>query len=293
MGFAASHCWAESATSITTEEFVGLLREAARAQHQTHYADLSTHDCAPGDPAWRALDGVEAALEAAMRDVFPAQEWIVLRSTGPHSCIFRQRTGRGLHVDASSVRDFLPLCCAAEVVDALRPLDATALADAVQPVNLWVLLEGERGLLAAPALLASAPQSQVDEAEEHIFSALRAGQRPLPHGALTFAPTGALGAPASEARHGQHDALGGAPVLLFDATRLFHCGLAHRELSALLLHTEPEAARDARAALDGLHGARHGMSVDFRKIAIRRRATSCCGGPIDVRPLRSHVLYGL
>ena len=130
--------WAECDLPVNAATMVQLFEDAANAQGCSEYAEFETSCLRPDSDASRAFDRVEHLLEAAVRASFPAEEWIVLRSDGPNSCIFRKDAGRGLHTDATSTREFIELCGSRAVRDALRHVDDHVLADAVQPVNMWI-----------------------------------------------------------------------------------------------------------------------------------------------------------
>jgi len=274
---ASEDAWRLSSVTaaVSRDEFLALLEAAARAQGCTHYTELRTHGLnrAVTDTAiMTALDRVEGCLGFVVRQLFPEDEWIVLRSDANNSCIFRGQAGRGLHVDATTTSRYLRLCCHQDVIEELAHLDEGVLREHVRPVNMWMLLEGARALLAAPGLGASMLADQLTVAEEEILTALANGQ-PVGHGALLFPSRGTQ---VSTAR---------LEVLCFDGSRVQHCGLGPADLCA-------RGLVGATGAADMTATAAVGTSVDFRKVAIRRAATTWGGGMIDLTPIAAHVLYG-
>jgi len=209
-----------------------LLHAAARAQglgayHQLEYA-LST---ASDDCVCRSLTKLDDVLTALVHRELAEEEWVVLRPsraiTALNAAVFRRgRPGRGLHLDASSPSDFVSSYCTRAVkerlVERLSPQCDAALLDAhVQPVNLWMLLEGDRALLLLPER--PAPQTaysarELEAAQESLCAALAAGADSLMLGASLYPHR-------LEPSHGQPAEARGLPVLLFDSCRLYHCGL--------------------------------------------------------------------
>ena len=219
-------------TGPPREVIVELLHAAARAQglgayHQLEYA-LST---ASDDCVCRSLTKLDDVLTALVHRELAEEEWVVLRPsraiTALNAAVFRRgRPGRGLHLDASSPSDFVSSYCTRAVkerlVERLSPQCDAALLDAhVQPVNLWMLLEGDRALLLLPER--PAPQTaysarELEAAQESLCAALAAGADSLMLGASLYPHR-------LEPSHGQPAEARGLPVLLFDSCRLYHCGL--------------------------------------------------------------------
>ena len=219
-------------TGPPREVIVELLHAAARAQglgayHQLEYA-LST---ASDDCVCRSLTKLDDVLTALVHRELAEEEWVVLRPsraiTALNAAVFRRgRPGRGLHLDASSPSDFVSSYCTRAVkerlVERLSPQCDAALLDAhVQPVNLWMLLEGDRALLLLPER--PAPQTaysagELEAVQESLCAALAAGADSLMLGASLYPHR-------LEPSHGQPAEARGLPVLLFDSCRLYHCGL--------------------------------------------------------------------
>ena len=219
-------------TGPPREVIVELLHAAARAQglgayHQLEYA-LST---ASDDCVCRSLTKLDDVLTALVHRELAEEEWVVLRPsraiTALNAAVFRRgRPGRGLHLDASSPSDIVSSYCTRAVkerlVERLSPQCDAALLDAhVQPVNLWMLLEGDRALLLLPER--PAPQTaysarELEAAQESLCAALAAGADSLMLGASLYPHR-------LEPSHGQPAEARGLPVLLFDSCRLYHCGL--------------------------------------------------------------------
>ena len=239
-------------TGPPREVIVELLHAAARAQglgayHQLEYA-LST---ASDDCVCRSLTKLDDVLTALVHRELAEEEWVVLRPsraiTALNAAVFRRgRPGRGLHLDASSPSDFVSSYCTRAVkerlVERLSPQCDAALLDAhVQPVNLWMLLEGDRALLLLPER--PAPQTaysarELEAAQESLCAALAAGADSLMLGASLYPHR-------LEPSHGQPAEARGLPVLLFDSCRLYHCGLCPLPSPAPAPTTAPPSASPA------------------------------------------------
>ena len=319
-------------TGPPREVIVELLHAAARAQglgayHQLEYA-LST---ASDDCVCRSLTKLDDVLTALVHRELAEEEWVVLRPsraiTALNAAVFRRgRPGRGLHLDASSPSDFVSSYCTRAVkerlVERLSPQCDAALLDAhVQPVNLWMLLEGDRALLLLPER--PAPQTaysarELEAAQESLCAALAAGADSLMLGASLYPHR-------LEPSHGQPAEARGLPVLLFDSCRLYHCGLCPPPSpapttalpSASARAKDGDGSRDCSGGGNGSSSSSGGggtsssgrssrsadtrnseppstapstapntalnsWSVDFRTIAIRRAVTSWAGGPLDL-----------
>ena len=289
-------------TGPPREVIIELLHAAARAQglgpyHQLEYA-LST---ASDDCVCRSLTKLDDVLTALVHRELPEEDWVVLRPsraiTALNAAVFRRgRPGRGLHLDASSPSGFVSSYCTRAVKERLSPQCDAALLDAhVQPVNLWMLLEGDRALLLLPER--PAPQTaysagELEAAHESLCAALAAGADSLVLGASLFPHR-------LEPSHGQPAEARGLPVLLFDSCRLYHCGLCPLP-SASPRADAGDGGRDCSGSRRGGGGSSSASSsrsadtrscershpecwsVDFRTIAIRRAATSWAGGPLDL-----------
>ena len=289
-------------TGPPREVIIELLHAAARAQglgpyHQLEYA-LST---ASDDCVCRSLTKLDDVLTALVHCELPEEDWVVLRPsraiTALNAAVFRRgRPGRGLHLDASSPSGFVSSYCTRAVKERLSPQCDAALLDAhVQPVNLWMLLEGDRALLLLPER--PAPQTaysagELEAAHESLCAALAAGADSLVLGASLFPHR-------LEPSHGQPAEARGLPVLLFDSCRLYHCGLCPLP-SASPRADAGDGGRDCSGSRRGGGGSSSASSsrsadtrscershpecwsVDFRTIAIRRAATSWAGGPLDL-----------
>ena len=295
-GFEASSRWAYGTGPAPQAHFLSLLEAAAAGQGK----ELLALDNIGG-----ALDdAVEEYLAAAMRPYFPESEWIVLKSDADNAMIFRQHTGRGLHIDASTTASYIHLCTAPAVKSTLAHLDQALLDWAVQPVNLWMLLDGARGLLLAPSLGRGVMQAALDEAEHALCDAIRSDEEGgLPEEAGVIF----LGRRHPEHRPTQEDEPHGMPILLFDGSRVHHCGLRERELEAAIRRADRAEqgghVQDGGTSGDDTDEADQaesrlwrriacGLSVDFRKLAIRRAATTWGGGSIDLSPVARSILYG-
>ena len=289
-------------TGPPREVIIELLHAAARAQglgpyHQLEYA-LST---ASDDCVCRSLTKLDDVLTALVHRELPEEDWVVLRPsraiTALNAAVFRRgRPGRGLHLDASSPSGFVSSYCTRAVKERLSPQCDAALLDAhVQPVNLWMLLEGDRALLLLPER--PAPQTaysagELEAAHESLCAALAAGADSLVLGASLYPHR-------LEPSHGQPAEARGLPVLLFDSCRLYHCGLCPLP-SASPRADAGDGGRDCSGSRRGGGGSSSASSsrsadtrscershpecwsVDFRTIAIRRAATSWAGGPLDL-----------
>ena len=297
-------------TGPPREVIIELLHAAARAQglgpyHQLEYA-LST---ASDDCVCRSLTKLDDVLTALVHRELPEEDWVVLRPsraiTALNAAVFRRgRPGRGLHLDASSPSGFVSSYCTRAVKERLSPQCDAALLDAhVQPVNLWMLLEGDRALLLLPER--PAPQTaysagELEAAHESLCAALAAGADSLVLGASLYPHR-------LEPSHGQPAEARGLPVLLFDSCRLYHCGLCPLP-SASPRADAGDGGRDCSGSRRSGGGSSSGSSsrsadthspeppscershpeppscwsVDFRTIAIRRAATSWAGGPLDL-----------
>ena len=91
--------------------------------------------------------------------LLPGDEWVVVRpSSGTY--VFRcGQPSRGLHTDAGSPSEFISTYCADAVKERLSRQACEILDAYVQPINLWMLLEGERDLLLLPERPAPQPAS--------------------------------------------------------------------------------------------------------------------------------------
>lgn len=227
----------------------------------------------------RAVCEVEGYLEIAMHDVFHDKEWCVFRSSGPSACVVRKgHSHRGLHVDSDSPVSFLRTYCAPAVSRRLLEYDDELLNVHVVPCNLWMRLCGNRALLLLPDTAVEAYRADSIACTAALEAAIADG-RPLDHDAVVFPPP----MPSVSALPA-HPAPPLQTPLQTEPSRKAHDGKAAPDPLALLLFS---ATRLPHA---GLSSNAESVSVDFRKIAIRRAATSWCGGPIDLTGLEGHLL---